>query len=110
MRKIVTLILIALASVNLAWAGARVSVSWEASNSTDVAGYNVYVNGQQEQHITVPTATSWLGDCPDCVEGENVVGVTAFDSAGQESEMDVRTVDFDPPPNAPHITSATIME
>ena len=101
-------IFVALASVNIAWAGARVNVSWLPSNSTDVSGYRIYVNGQMQQDLAISTATSWSGECPGCREGNNTIGVTAYDLSGQESELDVITVSFDPPPAPPRVVNATI--
>ena len=84
----------------------QVSVTWTYDNPpSDLAGFHLYLNGTQVQDLNVPTARSWTGTL-DLQDGDNEVGVSAYDVAGNESEQSTAT--FNPPPHKPGTIVITI--
>lgn len=66
---------------------------------SDLAGFNLYVNGVKACNVPDPTARST--DCAwDINDGQNDFSMTAYDANGNESEQSA-TFAFDPAPPAP---------
>lgn len=102
MRKIgeilTVVMLVALLYYSALAAGLSVNITWTYdSPPSDLAGFHLFLNGTQVQDLNVPTATSWTGTL-DFQDGNNTVGLTAYDSAGNESTPAEITVD--PPPHS----------
>lgn len=92
-----TLILIAFLFLTMpAWADqGQIRVSWDASPSTDVAGYKVQWNGGDWNDAGL--ALEWT-TTTEVLDGENIALVIAYDDAGNQSEPAQGTLNPAPKP------------
>ena len=112
MRKIVTLILVALASVNLAWAD-EINFSWtyDFNANPDVHKFQVYKDNHPAVNATLDVCTlqqegsmtrvRYVFPCENCSRAEASYYVTAIDDAGQESPPS-ESITLNPAPDKPN--------
>jgi len=89
---------------------APVKISWDPNAETDLAGYKIYLNDNLIADVPADQ-TSWTGQIA-MSDDMNVIVMTAYDDAGQESgESDSALwgegLDPNPKPGCPH--NITIM-
>lgn len=73
-----------LAAASPAMAYTECLVTWDANSESDLAGYNVYVDGAPQAAVGVAPSPSTTIPAAQCPVGA-VVTVTAFDTTGNES-------------------------
>lgn len=83
---------------SMAWAGSyEITATWEMDPPTDLAGFQLRLNGNEVIDIPDAEARSWAG-MRELNDDNNIFELQTLDAAGQISGW-TEPVNFDPPPN-----------
>ena len=104
MKKILMILLMTVLMAGVAIAGQHsVTVAWEYPDApTDLAGYELQINGTLLEVTIEPDQLSWSGTL-ELSDGANTFVVRAFDDAEQRGSWS-EPAGFDPVPGPPVIT------
>lgn len=83
MKKLIALLFVVLwiGGISLAMGA---TVLWDYDGCTDLAGFRIYVDGEMKKEISDPETRSVPFDSWDS-DSDNILTMTAYDTAGQES-------------------------